>query len=92
MSEKKTMRRPDVDAIRQLLQETLKECRGLRVWPSGDVWPSGGVWPPGVAEVVPSGGVWPPFPEGASPCAPGSMPSGAFPACPMFASSSVSGL
>lgn len=38
MSEKKTMRRPDVDAIRQLLQETLKECRGLRVWPSGDAY------------------------------------------------------
>ena len=31
------MRRPNVDAIKQLLQETLKDLTGVEIWPSGDV-------------------------------------------------------
>lgn len=37
MSEKKTMYRPDVDAIRQLLQDAVKENSSIRFWPHGDV-------------------------------------------------------
>lgn len=35
---KKIMYRPDVDRILQLLQETLKDCAGIRIWPSGDAY------------------------------------------------------
>lgn len=35
---KKIMYRPDVDRILQLLQETLKDHAGIRIWPSGDAY------------------------------------------------------
>ena len=38
MSEKKIMRRPDVDVIKQLLEETLKDLPGVRFWPHGDAY------------------------------------------------------